>query len=71
MYMTALSTRQEPECGGGLTERDHLGVCRGVRTQLSLVVPGSDHLAVEDDHGADRNVVVLRRAHRPPAGPGA
>ena len=47
---------------GGLAQRDDLGVGGGVLAQLALVVPGGDHLAVVDDHRADRDVVVVQRA---------
>ena len=70
-YRTESSTRQLPERAGGLAQRDHLGVGGGVGADLALVVAGADHLAVPDDHRADRDVVVLERPRRPRAAPGA
>ena len=49
---------------GPLADRDQLGVRGRVRAQLALVVAGADHLAVVDQHGADRHVVVRQRAFR-------
>ena len=60
--MTASRTRQLPQRPRRLAQRDHLGVGGGVRAQLALVVARADDLAVVDDHGPDRNVVVLGRA---------
>ena len=62
--MTASSTRQLPSVAGRLAQRDHLGVGGGVGADLALVVAGGDDLAVLDDHGADRDVIVVERAHR-------
>ena len=47
-----------PDDGGGIADRQHLGVCGGVTRQLALVVPGGDHLAVAHHDGADRHVAV-------------
>ena len=43
---------------GGIADRQHLGVCRGVTRQLALVVSGGDHLAVAHYDRADRHVAV-------------
>ncbi len=59
--MTVSSTPPAAERAGGLAQRDHLGVGGRVGAELALVVAGADHLAVVDDHGADRHVVVLER----------
>jgi predicted enzyme related to lactoylglutathione lyase len=52
------------EHAAGLAQRDELGVCRRVLTQLALVVGGGDDLAVAHDDRADRDVVVVQRRLR-------
>ena len=49
---------------GALADRDQLGVRSRVLAQLALVVACADHLALVDEHSADRHVVVGRRALR-------
>ena len=56
------SSRQLSEAAGRLAQREDLGVGGRVAAQLALVAGGGDHLALVDDHGADRHVVVVECA---------
>src|SRR4051794_13655469 len=49
------------EAARGFAQGEDLGVRGGVATQLALVAPGPDDLALVHDHRADRHVVVLQR----------
>ena len=59
--MTRVEDPPAAERAGRLAQRDHLGVGGGIVAQLALVVSGADELAVLDDHGSDRHVIVLER----------
>jgi hypothetical protein len=38
----------------GLLQRQHLGVCRGIRQDFALIVPAADNRAIENHHRTDR-----------------
>jgi hypothetical protein len=60
----AVEDAPRAEVRGGGAQGEHLGVRGRVLAQLALVVAGADHLAVVDDDGADRDVVVRERQLR-------
>jgi hypothetical protein len=52
---------QRLQTGGGLTDRNHLGVRRRITVRLPFVPPGTQHLAVgPHDDGADRHVLSVQ-----------
>ena len=59
--MVAPASRHEPDGGGGVAQRQHLGVGGGVAGELALVVAAGDDPAVDDDDGPDGHVAVLER----------